>query len=282
MKRLAIAVFALLVSTNVVAELPRAEPVPGGVVVVHLGSAAAAPRAYLGTDRVMVTRHDNEWQAVVGVPLTLAPGLHQLTVNDSDNQTRTVEFTIQAKTYGEQHIRLKNPRMVEPNNDDLQRIEREQTATRAAFARWTDVETPPLRFDAPARGRISGIFGTRRFFNDQERQPHSGLDIAGGRGAPIVAPADGTVIMTGEYFFNGRTVFIDHGQGLISMYNHLDRIAVNDGAVVKRGQRIGDIGASGRVTGPHLHWSLSLNSVRVDPVLFLSDDALKQLGLPGR
>jgi murein DD-endopeptidase MepM/ murein hydrolase activator NlpD len=115
------------------------------------------------------------------------------------------------------------------------------------------------------------VFGLRRYFNDQPRQPHSGIDIAGPVGTPVTAPFAGIVANTGDYFFNGKTVFIDHGQGLISMFNHLSRITVKSGARVAAGEKIGEIGMTGRVTGPHLHWTVSLNNSRVDPMLFLAE-----------
>jgi len=276
--RMAVAIASLWIASAVAAQtLPRAEPVPGGIALVEIGPAAtAAPRAFLGRDRVMVVRHDNRWFAVVGLPLTLAPGEHELAVLDG-GQKRTRRFAVQSKEYGVQRITLRNKRMVNPNADDLKRIGRDFRVLKEAFGRWTETETPPLSFGLPAEGRLSGVFGTRRFFNEQERAPHSGIDIAAPRGAPVVAPADGVVIDTGDYFFNGRTVFIDHGQGLVSMYNHLDRIAVEAGMKVMRGQRIGDIGMTGRVTGPHLHWTVSLNNVRVDPLLFIAEESIKQL-----
>ena len=259
---------------------PREATVPGGVAVIRLGPAtAAAPRAYLGEDRVMVLRSGDAWHAIVGIPLTLTPGKHQLKVSGSE--TRLYEFTVLSKEYHAQHITLQNKRLVDPTAEDLERILREQAVIKEAFAHWNERE-PALGFDLPASGRLSGTFGTRRFFNKQERQPHNGIDLAAPQGAPIVAPADGTVIATGDYFFNGRTVFIDHGQGLITMYNHLERIAVAPGAAVKRGDRIGDVGMSGRATGPHLHWAVSLNNTRVDPLLFLSDSARKRLETPGK
>ena len=171
-----------------------------------------------------------------------------------------------------------NQRQVDPTAEDLKRIAREQTLSNQAFTTWSEVLADDLRFDLPARGRFSSAFGLRRFFNSQARQPHSGLDIAAPEGTPITAPAAGTVIDTGNYFFNGNTVFIDHGQGLISMYNHLSRIGVKKGVHVTRGQRIGAVGKTGRVTGAHLHWTLSLNNARVDPLLFLSPAA--QAGAP--
>jgi murein DD-endopeptidase MepM/ murein hydrolase activator NlpD len=268
----------MLVASSASADwLPRQDPVPGGVAWVEVGLAAEAPpRAFLGTDRVMVTRQSSNWLAVVGLPLTLNAGEHELTLLDAADRLSTRRFTVRPKEYGAQRISLKDRRMVDPTAADLERIGHDQTAMVEAFTRWTEPHTPLLAFQFPAHGRMSGAFGTRRFFNDQERQPHSGVDIAAPRGTPVTAPADGVVIRVGDYFFNGRTIFIDHGQGLISMYNHLDRAAVAPGATVTRGQRIADIGMSGRATGPHLHWAVSLNNTRVDPLLFVSEESLKQ------
>lgn len=124
----------------------------------------------------------------------------------------------------------------------------------------------------PVRGRESSAFGLRRFFNGEERNPHSGLDVAMPTGTPVVAPAPGKVVLTGDFFFNGNSVFIDHGQGLITMVCHLHNIGVTEGTEVQAGDQIGTIGATGRATGPHLHWTVSLNNARIDPRLLLADD----------
>lgn len=248
--------------------LPRIDPVPGGITVVELMDAdGPAPRAYLGNERVMVIGRGGQWRAIVGVPLSWNGEL-PLVVLAATGEMK-YDLAVRAKEYGVQHIRLKNQRLVEPNAEDLQRIEREQREIQAAFAHWRDIDAPDMRFDLPARGRLSGNFGLRRFFNDAPRQPHSGIDIAAPSGTPVVAPADGIVLQTGDYFFNGRTLFLDHGQGLVSMYNHLHRIDVDVGMPVTRGQQIGEVGASGRATGPHLHWAVGLNGARVDPLLFV-------------
>ncbi len=258
-------------------ELPQANPVPGGIAIVPLVHATeTAPRVRFGNDRVMVVHHDNRWHAVVGLPLTLTAGEHRLILD----KTEGVAFAVHSKEYAAQHLTLANKRMVDPTASDLKRIEREQRVIQRAFQAWTDTSVPPLRFDLPARGRLSSPFGLRRFFNNQSRQPHSGLDIAAPAGTPIVAPAPGAVVETGNYFFNGNTVFLDHGQGLVTMYNHLSRISVAKGKRVGRGEKIGEVGMTGRVTGPHLHWTVSLNNARVDPVLFLSREALATVSGP--
>lgn len=276
MKRL-LACTALLVASAAPAQTPpRAEPVPGGVAVVSIDAATKdMPRAYLGDSRVMVIREKAKWLAVVGLPLSLRAGEHELRIIDGAGQKLLQPFTVRSKKYGAQNISLQNKRMVNPTREDMVRIGLDSSDIRAAFTTWREIETPPLTFDLPVAGPVSAEFGTRRLFNNQERQPHSGVDLAAPRGTPIRAPADGVIVGTGEYFFNGRTVFIDHGQGLISMYNHMDRIAVALGDAVKRGQRIGDVGMTGRVTGPHLHWGVSLNDVRVDPLMFVPEDVLK-------
>lgn len=255
-------------------ELPQTNPVPGGVAVVPLnGVTDVPPRVRFNGERVMVVRQNDHWHAIVGLPLTLTAGEHGLTLDRS----KTMAFTVQPKEYAAQHLTLTNKRMVDPTASDLKRIEREQKILQRAFQTWSETPAPPLRFDLPARGPLSSPFGLRRFFNKQPRQPHSGLDIAAPTGTPISAPAPGTVIETGNYFFNGNTVFLDHGQGLITMYNHLSRISVAKGKRVERGEKIGEIGMTGRVTGPHLHWTVSLNNARVDPMLFLSREALSSV-----
>ncbi len=268
--------FFLLAAPALATGLPQANPVPGGIAIVPLADGDEAPRVSFNGERAMVIRENGRWHAVVGLPLALAAGKQQLTLEGQPDASRTLAFTVVPKEYAAQHITLKDKRMVEPGPKELERIERESRIIQRAFHAWSEIPDPPLIFDLPAHGRLSSPFGLRRFFNNQPRQPHSGLDIAAPAGTPIVAPAPGTVIETGNYFFNGKTVFLDHGQGLVTMYNHLSRISVKKGQRVERGRKIGEIGSTGRVTGPHLHWTVSLNNARVDPSLFLTRAALAE------
>lgn len=262
-------IIALLVPLAAIAKLPQANPVPGGIAVIAIGTeSAAVPSVKYQGERILVTRHQGSWHAVVGLPLTLESGEQQLSVTERGT-LRAIVFQVLPKQYEVQYLTLSNKRQVDPSAEDLKRIAREQQIISRAFATWSESGPDDLRFDLPASGRFSSAFGLRRFFNNQPRQPHSGLDIAAPQGAPITAPASGVIIETGNYFFNGNTVFIDHGQGLVSMYNHLSRIEVKKGERVARGQRIGAVGKTGRVTGAHLHWTVSLNNARVDPMLFL-------------
>lgn len=252
-------------------DLPQVNPVPGGVAIVALTSAnEPAPLAQFGNKRVMVVAHQGQWRAVVGIPLDTAPGSYHVVAHIGDN---VVEYPLRifAKKYPVQHLTVRKKEYVEPNPDELARVAREREQIAAAFGTWSE-QTPQLQFARPAMGRFSSQFGLRRFFNGQPRQPHGGLDIAAPLGTPVLSPADGTVITTGEFFFNGNTVFVDHGQGLITMYCHLSKIDVTPGAHIARGTVLGKVGATGRVTGPHLHWAVSLNQNAVDPLLFLAPE----------
>ena len=173
------------------------------------------------------------------------------------------------KHYVEQRITLKNPQQVNPNAANLKRIERELAEQTRAYQQFSARQPSNLLFDRPVKGPLSSPFGLRRFFNGEERNPHSGLDFAANTGTSIKAPAAGKVILIGDYFFNGKTVFLDHGQGLISMFCHLSAIDVKLGDEIPRGGHLGKVGATGRATGPHLHWNVSLNDARVDPAIFI-------------
>ncbi|AKQ59355.1 M23 family metallopeptidase [Bordetella hinzii] len=248
------------------------QPVPGGIAVISLGASPQAPRARFQGRPVLVVRDSDTaaWVAVVGIGLKVPAGQQTLSVSQ-DGRSREIAFTVRGKQYAAQHITLKNPRQVNPNPEDMKRIERELAAQNAAYGAFrADVTPSNVILDRPVQGgRLSSPFGLRRFFNGEERNPHSGLDFAVPAGTPVKAPAAGKVVLVGDYFFNGKTLFIDHGQGLVSMFAHLSAINVQLGDDVARGAVVAKVGATGRATGPHLHWNVSLNDARVDPAIFL-------------
>jgi murein DD-endopeptidase MepM/ murein hydrolase activator NlpD len=217
--------------------------------------------------RTAVIKRDSKWVAVVGIPLAAKAGRQALKVESSDGPTE-VGFQILDKRYRTQNLTIKNERQVNPAPEDLKRIEEEQQRSNVALSMFT-ASDGPLQLTSPVKGSRSDSYGSRRVFNGQPRNPHSGMDIAAPTGTPIHAPASGTVVELGDFFFNGNTLYIDHGNGLVTMYCHLSSIDVKLGDQVKTGDRIGKVGATGRVTGPHLHWGVALNRAMVDPALFL-------------
>ncbi|HWS74896.1 MAG TPA: peptidoglycan DD-metalloendopeptidase family protein [Quisquiliibacterium sp.] len=249
-------------------ELPRHRSVPGGVAIVELGAAQGRPRITLDGEPILVTGDPAGWTAVVGIRLDAAPGRRELSVRREGEGEERVPLAVAPVRYAEQRLRVE-PGKVELSPEDLARYERERTHLAEVAATRSDLLPASLRLLQPVPGRRSSSFGLRRVFNGQPRNPHSGMDIAATTGTPVVAAAAGRVIDTGDYFFNGRTVWLDHGSGLLTMYCHLDAIDVRAGDTVEAGRRIGAVGATGRVTGAHLHWSVSLNRAMVDPALFL-------------
>jgi len=259
----------VLLADALAIDLPEAAPVPGGVALLELAASETPPRATFNGKPVMVLANGSAYTAVVGLPLATEPGTHTLTIKNASGDMATHKFTVTDKAYQSQHITIKNKRMVNPEKRDMERVGREQRQIRKALASWNEQSPETLRFLLPVEGPMSSPFGLRRFFNEQPRRPHSGLDLSATEGTPIKAPASGRIADTGDFFFNGNTVFIDHGQGLVTMYCHMSRIDVEPGQQVTGGEIIGAVGKTGRVTGAHLHWGVSLNDARVDPMLFL-------------
>jgi len=249
--------------------LPRAAAVPGGVARIRLGSSGEPPRVRLDGNRVLVIRDADEWIAVVGIPLSAKPGSKLRLQAEHAGKSRRFEIEITAKAYGTLHLKVP-PGQVDLSAEDLARYNAEREHLQKVLRTFSDSPPATLAMLEPAQGPRSAPFGLQRFFNNQLRSSHAGLDIAAPPGSPVVAANAGRVIDTGDYFFNGRTVVLDHGQGLLSLYMHLDSIETAPGKDVSAGQRIGKVGATGRVTGPHLHFSVYLNAVPVDPALFLT------------
>lgn len=246
---------------------PQDSRVPGGIARLSLGPAAQRPQVHVDGIPILVLGDMIEWTAVVGIPLSTKLGTHSGQVRD-DEGTRTVRYQVQDKKYTEQRLKV-SPKTVDLAPDDLARHERERAHQQSIMERFTSPTPSALRMVQPTPGRRSSSFGLRRMFNGQPRNPHSGMDIAAATGTPIKAPLPGTVVDVGDYFFNGRTVWLDHGGGLLSMYCHLSQMNCKVGDVLNTGDVFCKVGATGRVTGPHLHWGVMLNRTMVDPALFL-------------
>ncbi|HEY6125377.1 MAG TPA: M23 family metallopeptidase [Steroidobacteraceae bacterium] len=248
---------------------PRVSTVPGGVATFKLaGTADRLPTVAFNGRPVMVVRHQDSWLAILGIGLSIEPGEYHVDVLELGGGEQKLPFTVKPKTYSVQQLKVP-PGQVNLSAENEARVATESAKVRAALDSFSSTAPSTLRFDQPVPGRRSSSFGLRRMFNGESRNPHSGMDIAAPTGTPIKAPLAGRVVDVGSYFFNGNNVIVDHGAGLLTMYCHLSKIRVEVGQELKRGEVLGDVGATGRVTGPHLHWGVSLNGAMVDPALFL-------------
>ena len=236
---------------------------------IALGGAEQPPRVRIGDDRVLVAREGDQWVALIGVGLAVKPGAKiRVQAEHADGRREQLEIEVLPKKYLSQHLKVP-PGQVDLSEQDLARYKRERAHLDGVLRTFS--EAPPARLSlvAPVDGPRSSSFGLERYFNGKLRNRHNGMDIAAPEGTPVVAAASGRVIDTGDYFFSGNMIILDHGQGMLSLYAHLHSIEVKQGDAVAAGQRIGTVGATGRATGPHLHFSVYLNYVAVDPALLL-------------
>jgi murein DD-endopeptidase MepM/ murein hydrolase activator NlpD len=218
--------------------------------------------------RALVVKDGDAWIAVIGIPLAAPLGPRTVRLVEPGGG-RDLTFSVGEKLYASQSLKVA-PGQVNLSAKDLQRVKVERERLDQALRRWSEQPPDTLRFAPPVPGVRSSSFGMRRIFNGESRNPHTGMDIAAAAGTPVRAPLAGTVVDTGDYFFTGNTVVVDHGRGFMSMYCHLSAVDVHQGERVAAGARLGAVGMTGRATGPHLHWALSVNRAWVDPELFLA------------
>ncbi len=247
---------------------PQSNPVPGGIVLLAINKNHKPDSARFKNKKLAMVSDADKRYLLVGLSLSTKPGNYTINIENTQGTTDKLSFEVKPKTYKAQYLTIKNKRKVNPYKKDMKRIETERKRKAAAKTNWTD-HSPATSFTVPVDGRISSIFGLRRFFNQQARRPHTGLDIAAPEGTPIKAVESGTVIESGDFFFSGNMVYLDHGQGLISLYAHMHSIKVKPGDKIEKGQIIGTVGETGRVTGPHLHLAIIANQTLVDPLQFL-------------
>jgi murein DD-endopeptidase MepM/ murein hydrolase activator NlpD len=216
----------------------------------------------------------SQWLALIGVDLEAMPGIHvaKIVVHFADDRTETREQEIEvaAGTFPTTHLEVE-PRYVELSPEDAARSAREDRAIAAIYATTTPERLWQEPFAAPLEGVGGGRnFGHRRVFNGAPRAPHSGTDLTATTGTPVRAANRGRVVLSQDLFFSGNAVFLDHGLGVYSVYLHLSEIQVREGDIVEQGAIVGLAGATGRVTGPHLHWGVRVLGARVDPFTLLS------------
>jgi len=262
--------FAILLTCRLVMAAPEHSPWPGGIAYVQIDGNEVQPTVTIDDRPALVMQSAGMWVAIVGIPLDQDPGTPLVArVSRPGFDGRSVDIPLQAADYRVQHLTV-DRKYVDPGQEALDRIFAEREIIDSALTNWRAKDLETVELLPPVPGNRSTSFGSRRVFNDQPRSPHKGMDISAGSGTPINAPLNGLVTATGDYYFNGNTVIVDHGQGLISLYCHLSEIDVEKGQSVESGELLGKVGATGRVTGPHLHFATYLNGTAVDPALLLT------------
>lgn len=249
---------------------------PGEIVVLNVRTSEAP--ASLGATafgaglRFFPAGPANVWSALIGIDLEVEPGEHPVVVRaaavDGSAAETVYPLAVEPKQFATRRLRVA-PRYVDPPPEVVERILRERDRLAALFPVSTAVRYWRGGFLRPVPGRANSAFGRRSVFNGQPRSPHSGADFRAAAGTPIKAPNDGVVVLAADLYFSGNVVIIDHGWGLYSYFAHLSAIDVAEGDRVRRGTVVGAVGATGRVTGAHLHWTVRLHDARVDPLSLL-------------
>ncbi len=248
---------------------------PGELVVLTMTTSAAVDEMKIRAfERDLPAFRVNEttWRVIVGIDLDVAPGAHAVTIRPGpplDTSAVTHTLRVQSKAFPTRRLTVDDafvnppPAVTERIEDEAARLDeiwRSSSATRL----WTESFVRPVADPANSR------FGSRSILNGQPRSPHGGADFASPSGTPVRAPNTGRVVLAGDLYYTGGTVVVDHGLGLVSLFAHLSRVDVKEGQSVERGAVLGVVGATGRVTGPHLHWTLRANGTRVDPLSLIA------------
>ena len=248
---------------------------PGELVVLTLTGRADADRVRVGAfgrPIPVAAIGPGTWRALIGLDLDVAPGHYPVAITmrmGDDDVERAYDLAITARRFATRKLEV-DDLFVNPPASAMPRIEREAAELERV---WNETAVEPLwtgRFVAPVSEPATSSFGTRSIFNGKPRSPHSGTDFLSPAGTPIKAPNAGRVALADDLYFSGNTLVIDHGAGLVSLVAHLSAFAVHEGEIVSGGQVVGNVGATGRVTGPHLHWAVRVNGARVDPLAVLA------------
>ncbi len=253
---------------------------PGGVYITELTKNEYQQDIYLNQDRLLRWSKNNKFFLVYGISYNSKIGENKFIITDKDsNILKTINFNVLNKDFKIQKI-IVDKKYVKPSKSNYERIKKDSMKLASAKKIWIDIN-PDLDFILPVEGITTGVFGTKRFYNGIEGSYHNGYDIAADIGTPIVAPSPGKIILTGDFFYNGKTIYLDHGRGLKSIMIHLDEILVENNDFVRKGQIIGKVGTTGKSTGPHLHWSVLMNNIYIDPKLLTNIKVINNLNLEG-
>jgi murein DD-endopeptidase MepM/ murein hydrolase activator NlpD len=251
-------------------------PYIGGVAVIDIGTFEEKPKVFYNSYEAKVIQKKDNYFAVIGIGLNEKVGKKHI-VAVSHNKKLDFYFYVKSKSYKKEYIKLKSNKRVTLSKKNLARFHKEKAKTKKLLGSFNKTLASDLNFVTPVVGRISSPFGKKRYFNNKPKAPHSGIDIATKRGTPIVAAESGYVAISEAFFFNGNTIYLDHGEGVITIYCHMSKVEVYEGDFVNKGDVIGYVGTTGRSTGPHLHFGVVLNSKAVDPKIFINDYAETKL-----
>ena len=242
--------------------------IKGGLLIKEISEDEYKKGFKLKNVNLLTYSEGQKFFLIYGIPYNSNVGLNVIQITSNSHLIdKIINFEIKNKDFQTQFITI-SKKYTAPSKVNLLRIKKEKKLLAASKKEWIDIN-PDLNFILPVDGIETGVFGTRRFYNKQEGRAHNGHDIAAKKGTTIVAPSSGSVLLTGNYFYNGKFVFLDHGRGLKSIFIHMNKINVSQGQIIKKGEKIGEVGSTGKSTGPHLHWSLILNETYIDPKVFL-------------
>jgi murein DD-endopeptidase MepM/ murein hydrolase activator NlpD len=253
----------LSISLSFANQLEQDSAYPGGIAVVDIGPSNKS--VTFDNKRVFTIKRDGNWYALIGISLSEKRKSIKVNIGKKEKIIK-----IGTKEYKKQYITLdgKKKKYVGLSKKNLDRHYKEKALSKEVLNSFSSSDIDKLQFVKPVNSSFSQSFGKRRYFNNQPRKPHSGSDMSGKIGTPIKAALAGKVKIARDFFFSGNIIYLDHGQGLITLYAHLDSFDVKEGDYVEKGQIIGKVGKTGRVTGPHLHYGVALNGNMVDPKLF--------------
>jgi murein DD-endopeptidase MepM/ murein hydrolase activator NlpD len=245
---------------------------PGSVVLLTIAvDRTAAALSVHAFDREFPAFEiaPGRWQSLVGVDLDVAPAAYQVSVDAGPEGSTTHPLLVLPREFRTRMLKV-DPTLVTPPPQEMDRVTRETELVRGLLDAPPTAKLWQGAFVRPVADPANSSFGTRSIYNGEPRTPHTGTDFLSPTGRPVAAPNAGRVVLAGPLYFTGGTVIVDHGLGVVSLFAHLSAIDVREGEMVRKGAILGKVGATGRVTGPHLHWTVRISGARVDPLSLLA------------